>query len=373
MPPADPTAALPTPALPAPVPGPAGAADAFAPAAALTESVALPRFIATAASRGTREAEALARAAGVPAVLRGPEAARVPSSSTYRLWDAVLARTGRPDVGLLAATRYRPGRLDLFDYLFSTAPTVGAGLADVIGGIHVLSTNSVMTVEESADELTADYGVRDGDRRLRGVVAEFSFAVFTSLLRHATASALSPSRITFTHKPPHGLHRYADAFGSARIEFGAATDSLTLHRRDLAVPLVTADASLAAIIRRNAAALRPPSRPAARTLLAAEAAVPGLRDVIAAQLPGGRPSLATAAGRLAISQRTLQRRLGEVGTTWRAEVDAVRREQSAGLRREGGGPAQLASRLGFAEPRSLRRAMRRWDAEGHPGADPGIG
>jgi AraC-like DNA-binding protein len=331
---------------------------------ACTESVVVPRFIATATARGPREAEWLARAAGLPAVLRGPETLRTPSAHTYRLWKAVLGRTGREDAGLLAAAAYRPGLLDLFDYLLSTAPTLGEGMDRIGANIHLVSSNSVLTTEESGDEVTISYGVRQGDDELRGVVAEFALAVVTAQLRYATGTALSPLRVRFTHRAPRVHGGYADAFGTAQVEFGGAQDALTLHRSDLERPLVTADPALAVIIGRAAAAVLPP-RPAA------EQAVPGLHEAIIAQLPDGRPSLTEAARRLSVSPRTLQRRLGEAGTTWRAELDAVRREQSAGLRRTGAGSAQRAARLGFAESRSLRRAMNRWDARAREAA-PGV-
>jgi AraC-like DNA-binding protein len=340
-----------------PLPGPAGPyPPAPVPAwSALSESVVVPRFIATAAARAPREAEGLVRAAGLPAVLRGPETARVPSEHTYRLWGAVLARTGCPRAGLLAAGEYRPGRLDLLDYLLSTAPTLGEGLARASAGVHLVSTNSTLTTREHGDEVTITYSVLRGDDDLRGVVAEFALAVVTAQLRYATGTALSPVRVRFTHRAPRRTGIFRESFGAARLEFGAAADEFTLHRRDLERPLATADPALAAIIRRAAAGTAP-SRPCT------DAPVPGLREVIAAQLPGGRPSLADAARRLTVSTRTLQRRLAEAGTTWRAELDAVRQEQSAALRQECPGSQTRAALLGFAESRSLRRAMSRWDA-----------
>jgi AraC-like DNA-binding protein len=321
----------------------------------LTECVVVPRFIATAATLGAREAQQLAQAAGLPTVLRAPETARTPSASTYRLWGAVLARTERPDAGLLAAAGYRPGLLDLFDYLLSTAPTLGEGLTRAASYIHLVSSNSLLTSAESGDEVTVEYAVRRGDDELRGVVAEFALAVVTSQLRYATDSALSPLRVSFTHRPPRGHGGYAAAFGDARLDFDAGADTITLRRADLQRPLVTADPALASIILRTAETVRVP-RPEAG------GAVPGLREAIIAQLPDGRPSLSEAARRLAVSPRTLQRRLGDSGTTWRAELDAVRQERSADPRHAGAGSAQRAARLGFAESRSLRRAMNRWDA-----------
>ncbi|SEN84684.1 AraC family transcriptional regulator ligand-binding domain-containing protein [Actinacidiphila rubida] len=320
-----------------------------------TESVVIPRFIATASSRGRQEAERLVRMAGLPRVLSAPETVRTPSANTYRLWGTVVQHTGRTDAGLLAAAGYRLGTLDLFDYLLSTASTVGEGLEQLSANVHLVSSNSLLTTQEEGDEITVTYGVRHGDDELRGVVAEFAMAVVTAQLRHTTGALFCPRRVLFAHRAPTRTAGYRDAFGSAEIAFDAGRDSLTLHRSDLERPLATADPALAAIIRRTAGALSAPcgDRPPA---------VPGLREVIATQLPDGRPSLADAARSLALSPRTLQRRLGEAGTTWRAELDAVRRIQAAGLTLSGRGSEARAARLGFAESRSLRRAMSRWDA-----------
>ncbi|WP_335976408.1 AraC family transcriptional regulator ligand-binding domain-containing protein [Streptomyces sp. CA2R106] len=358
-------------------PGPDGGAARAAQVPPQTESVVVTRLIATAAAKSPREAEQLARAAGLPHLLSSPETTRAPSAHTYRLWGAVLAHTGCRDAGLLAAESYRPGLLDVFDYLMSSAPTVGEGLAREAAHIHLISSNSLLTIEESGDEVTIGYGVRRGDDELRWVVAEFAMAVLTAQLRHATGRELGPVRLEFAHRAPRRQAPYRESFGAARLEFGADADALTLHRRDLERPLDTADPALAAIMLRAAAATPPPQAPAATTAtttapaMTDAAPVPGLRELIATQLPYGRPSLAEAARRLAISPRTLQRRLGDFGTTWRAELDTVRREQW--LRHEEAGSAQRAARLGFAESRSLRRAMSRWDADAREGRAAGDG
>lgn len=80
-------------------------------------------------------------------------------------------------------------------------------------------------------------------------------------------------------------------------------------------------------------------------------------------LDHGSPELDEVARRLFVSRRTLQRRLAEQGTSWRAELDNARRRRA---RANGGAPitpAGLARRLGYAAPRSARRALRRWDSQ----------
>jgi AraC-like DNA-binding protein len=78
--------------------------------------------------------------------------------------------------------------------------------------------------------------------------------------------------------------------------------------------------------------------------------------------------LEAVAGRLAVSARTLQRRLSEHGSTWSGELDTARQHR-ARLARQDGTPAMtsLARQLGYAGPRSARRALRRWN---DPGCEP---
>ncbi|MFI0943520.1 AraC family transcriptional regulator ligand-binding domain-containing protein [Streptomyces sp. NPDC021020] len=334
-----------------------------APNAGPTESVVLPRLIARAAAIGDTGTRSMLRAAGLPPeVLEGPPTARVPSMRLYGLWTEVIGRTGRQDAGLLTAADYRHGQLDLFDYLFSTAPTLGEGLAVSGAHLHLLSDGSELATEESDEEVTISYGALLPDSELRGLVAEFVMGTFTQVIRHSTGGAVAPARVSFTHRAPRRTAGHTELFGDGSIDFDAGTDSITLTRRALDTPLPGADPALAAIIRRTAAAV-PPPRPTGP--------LPDLRRAILTQFADGRPSLAAAARQLAVSPRTLQRRLAESDTTWRAELDAVRQEFSLGLRRTGSWSAQqTAARLGYAEARSLRRARSRWDArEERPAAD----
>jgi AraC-like DNA-binding protein len=63
---------------------------------------------------------------------------------------------------------------------------------------------------------------------------------------------------------------------------------------------------------------------------------------------------------LAVSPRTLQRRLADEGTSWRAILDAARRERATALMREGATTEAAAARVGYTGSRGLRRAVRRW-------------
>jgi AraC-like DNA-binding protein len=85
-----------------------------------------------------------------------------------------------------------------------------------------------------------------------------------------------------------------------------------------------------------------------------------VREILVAHLERPGLSLQDVARMLAVSPRTLQRRLAEEGTSWRAELDAVRRERATALMREGATSDATARRLGYSGSRALRRASGRW-------------
>lgn len=85
-----------------------------------------------------------------------------------------------------------------------------------------------------------------------------------------------------------------------------------------------------------------------------------LEHEVDAALTAGDAGLEAVARRLAVSPRTLQRRLADEGTTWRRELERARHRRllasaGSGLTRD-----EQAALLGYADPASLRRALRRW-------------
>jgi AraC-like DNA-binding protein len=78
-------------------------------------------------------------------------------------------------------------------------------------------------------------------------------------------------------------------------------------------------------------------------------------------LPSGPPTQTEIARSLALSPRTLHRRLAEAGTSFAGLLDDTRRELAGGyLQRTDYSIAEVAYLLGFAEVSSFNRAFRRW-------------
>ena len=119
-----------------------------------------------------------------------------------------------------------------------------------------------------------------------------------------------------------------------------------------------ADSPLNLILRRYAASL--PSPP------------PGtwhgyFRQELVKAMEQGSVSLEFLARRMAMSPRTLQRRLAEHDASWRAELDRERQQRAAQVRASAKPTmASLARQLGYSDTRAARRALRRLDRTAAP-------
>ncbi len=110
----------------------------------------------------------------------------------------------------------------------------------------------------------------------------------------------------------------------------------------------------------------------ARLTLTASRQLPSWLDrfhaAVSAELALGDLTLGAVAARLALSPRTLQRRLTELDTTWRDEVDHLRRRRTMDLLRDTELTVRaVAARVGYSDARALRRAFVQWTGQSPAG------
>ncbi|WP_324194871.1 AraC family transcriptional regulator [Nocardia cyriacigeorgica] len=338
----------------------AGGHRGTAPAGTLTgtASTQLIRLVRDTALRAGVAPERIAVIHGVSDdALRG-ELDRVPMRSLMRLWE-LLAGTG-PAAGLAVVEDAPLGRLSTWDYLVTT----GATLADSFTAAqpyHQLVTAATEGFDlRTAGELTVGYRTGAGDPAVAAVVNEYVLGYYLRRAREGLGRNVVPARITFSHPAPREHRLLTEAFGTARIDFDAPADTITFTEADAAAPLARADPALAALLRSHAELVLASARPIAGPL-------DEFRTALATALDTGIPTLTEVAARLAMSPRSLQRRLAENATTWSHELDQVRYRRAEELLSAGSTTAGVAARLGFADDRALRKAFRRWSGES-PGA-----
>jgi len=184
---------------------------------------------------------------------------------------------------------------------------------------------------------------------------EFALAAAVHFSRETSGVGPRVLEVHFVHARPRGLEPLRTFFKTDALHFGALTNTLVLDAASLDRPQLTADARLLATIAalgQEALADRAPSVDSVRARVAVQ---------LRAQLEQGEVRIRPLARALHMSVRTLQRRLGEEGTSFAAIVDEVRHELSCQLvRRADLSLVEIATKLGFAEFATFSRAFKRW-------------
>jgi AraC-like DNA-binding protein len=321
-----------------------------------TAATSLVRYALDTLDRQGADSGALARRLGLPVWALGDNTARVPLAQLARIWQFADTELGDPHFGMRMATQWQRGRLHLNDYLFEAAGTLGEGLAVGVRYAHLAADNpdgNEVGVIEEGDRATFYYQVRTVVPVANLMGSEFALATMLHRAQTVLGRRITPLGVGFAADAPPRYREVAHAFGTRRIEYQQDRCWLALARDDLELPLPGADPGLARLLLAYADSVLavPPWTPAWRDLF---------REILSEHLADPDLSLPVVARRLALSPRTLQRRLEEEGTSWRAEIDALRQKEAARLLGQRLSRQAVAARLGYADTRALRRALHRW-------------
>lgn len=236
-----------------------------------------------------------------------------------------------------------------------SAPTLGLALRRWCRH-HGLLTDDV-ALHLSEREGTAWLAIEE--RRELGDLREFALV---SLLRNALGlfSWMADSRIVldeahFPYPAPAHAADYAVLF-TETLRFSAAQAAVAFDARYLALPVQRDEAAMNRMLQ-HALPLWVRRYQRDRLLM------PRARAALL-HAPLTEASAEAVAARLALSARTLHRRLREEGTSWQALKDAVRRERALRLVQRGDRPLkQIAAEVGFRNEKSFSRAFRQWTGE----------
>jgi AraC-like DNA-binding protein len=182
--------------------------------------------------------------------------------------------------------------------------------------------------------------------------AEASLAYVLTFCRWLTGRPIKPLEVRLQGAPAADLQPFEQVF-QAPLRFHADEHALVFAPADIEATLPTANDALAQLHDRFAGEYL--SRFAERRV------THQVRQVLCRWLPHGEPKRAAVAEALHLSQRTLQRRLQDEGTSFQHLLDDTRRELAEQyLTQPHFALLEIAYLLGFADPSNFFRAFRRW-------------
>ena len=299
------------------------------------------------------EARALVRRAGLPeSAVHGPCTA--PLSCVRALLELAAARAGE-GVGVQLAEAVPEGTYDTAELLVRTAPSVAEGLEALVRAGALINPVGRFELRAPGDRLELHYDVPGCRDALGPHMNEYTLVYILRALGRVVRGPLAPVEAWLPHRARRERPDVAIALGCP-VRFGAATLGFALTATAAARSLASADAVVFRYLERQAEArlAQLGARTATATVAEAIESAVGLADA----------DLARVARHLNTTARTLQRRLGDEGTSFRDVLDQVRQRHAERLMVAGLPSARVADVLGFSDTRALRRALARWTREG---------
>ena len=298
---------------------------------------------------GVVPANVLRRAGLADDLLQQP-ALRLPSEDYYRLWRSIEAETGDPlfPIRLCEAIRSESFSPPLFAALCSPNLLIAA---QRIARYKRLVAPLRFEVTESRDAVSIELEWLDAPLAPPASLATMELLFCLTLARMGTREQVSPIEVETTFLP-EPLPPY-EAFLGSRIR-ASAKHQITFARTDAIRPFLTSNEALWT-------AFEPDLRQRLADLDGAVTTAKRVRAALLEGLPSGQVSMEAIGGKLALSKRTLQRRIEAEGTTYQQILKATREELARHyLERTALPVAEIAFLLGFDEPNSFYRAFRTW-------------
>ena len=285
------------------------------------------------------------------AALDDPEA-RFPQDGMTRLWQRALEISGNPAIGLNMARVVRPSSFSVVGYSLMSSRTLREGLARLVRYQRIIAEGADLSLRAELDCYVLRLAIH-GDRLPPAPQsAEASLAYMLAFCRWVAGPSVQPLQVRLQGPAPTELTRYREVFG-APLQFASQEYALVFPRDVLERPLPTANEALAQLHDRFAGEYLARFSDSRVSHMA--------RQVLCRLLPQGEPKREVVAQALHLSQRTLQRRLQEEGSSFQGLLEDTRRELAMQyLAQPERSLLEIAYLLGFADPSNFFRAFRRW-------------
>jgi AraC-like DNA-binding protein len=290
---------------------------------------------------------ALLKTAGLPLeAQRGDVTAPLPRVQHFV--DLAGEKLGNDVFGLALAERNPTGTYAVAEFLVRSAPTVEIAMQVLSNAAILVNPSLRFEFETDADEGRLRLSVVGQRDTLGRHLNEYSFGYIVRQFASVLDGGVAPTRVWFAHKRERNADKVAAFFG-CDVQFQARDCGMAVARSTLVRAARTSDPPLFAFLLEQARSQL--------SRIGSNDVVAQVMRVIEVRLARGDVGAAAVAAAMATTVRSLQRHLGDAGTTYREVLDHVRLRRLEELRRGGVAEADVARELGFADPKSMRRAL----------------
>ena len=277
---------------------------------------------------------------------------RLPVEKIDRLWMLAEQQSKQAFVALSRASADKPTSFDTLAYSMMSCQNLAQAIERLVQYCAVVSDAVDLRVVDISEGCRIEVTPMEPPQPGRSSRLDYTIVTFLAFCRWVTGRDIIPLGVELAYPAPIDLRRHQQAF-SCTPRFNAPGHALLLRKADLQLPLPTANAALSQLHDRVVQELVRELHPTGIEWQLATSLARGMAK--------GRVMRRDIASDLCMSDRTLQRRLAEAGTSFQTELDTLRRQLTENYLRDSQMPlTNIASLLGFAEESTFYRACQRW-------------
>jgi AraC-like DNA-binding protein len=293
------------------------------------------------------------RRAGLPDDLFGREKETLSTAKYFGLWQAIETEADDPTVALRIGSSISMESFDPPIFAAVCSPDLNTALERLARHKRLLAPMA-MHVEVRQTETTLELEWLDDSLEPPISLIATELVFFVQLPRMATRTRIRPLGVR-SPRPIEAKSAFDEYFG-VPVQTGGRP-KISYRAQDAALPFLTANEKMweffAPQLRQRLGELDETATIADR-----------VRGALLELLPGGSATVKTVARKLAVSTRTLQRRLKDEGVSFQGVVNSTREELARHyLKNSRISGAEISYLLGYEDPNSFFRAFHVWTGE----------
>lgn len=277
---------------------------------------------------------------------------RFSADEVTRVWEAAVAASGESALGLDRELAAKHVNFDVVGYAMLSSADLRSALGNLAGYLDLISSATTFHMELDAAGTWLVMGHTGHSRPVPWQRSAYSLLSLLTLCRWVTRREVRPLAVEFAFDAQQDSGKFVQAF-DCMPRFGRPLHRMLLGTGDLAAAIPSRNPVLLAL-----------HEHAIRERLAALGNATTSRRVseeIIRRLDRGEPRRPDVAASLALTDRTVQRRLRQENTSFQQLLDEARSELA---RKYLADPryalGQVAHMLGFADQSNFFRACKRW-------------
>jgi AraC-like DNA-binding protein len=291
-----------------------------------------------------------------------PTGHRISAIAQVKFLDYAAEAMNDSAFGLHVGEQIDPRDAGIYFYVASAAKDIDEALALYARYFRIVNEGVRLKLARKPNGVALEVEFVGLPRHLARQTAEFGMAALLRGLRVIAGRNIHPTQVSFAHMRSSDVREFERFYGCP-VEFGASSDLFEFSNDALVIPLLTGDPKLLTALEPFCNMAAKERKTPAGTLRAA------VENEVEKLLPHGKAKAQTVAKALALSLRTLSRRLADEGTAYAEVVDDLRRTLALQYLKEPSmSLSQIAWLLGYEGSTSFNHAFKRWTGRS-PSAD----